>query len=256
MTHAALSNLFADLDRDCLPHLSVNGVVFGAHAGALQVLLIRWAAVGQWALPGAYVRRDEGVDEAAARMVHEHVGLRDAALQQFHTFGARDRVGAALAAGFRALGVEPPPGHWALGRVVSVGYVALVDASQARAEPPPLSQPLTPEYAWWDVAARPALMLDHDAMVELALARVRARLDDLPLGATLLPGAFTMSELQRLYETVLGRSLDRRNFQKRILDLGLVDRLPDQRTGGRHRPPQLYRWAGRGKDLDGRRIAR
>jgi len=128
MTDADLSTLFADLDRDCLPHLSVNGVVFGAHAGALQVLLIRWAAVGQWALPGAYVRRDEGIDAAAARMVHEHVGLRDVALRQFHTFGARDRVGAALAAGFRALGVEPPPAHWALGRVVSVGYVALVDA--------------------------------------------------------------------------------------------------------------------------------
>jgi hypothetical protein len=99
-------------------------------------------------------------------------------------------------------------------------------------------------------------MLDHDAMVDLALASVRARLDDLPLGATLLAGAFTMSELQRLYETVLGRPLDRRNFQKRILDLGLVDRLPDQRTGGRHRPPQLYRWAGRGTDVGGRRTSR
>lgn len=235
------SRLFAELDRDYLPHLSVNGVVFGAHAGALRVLLLRLAGTDTWTLPAGYVRQDEGVDEAAARMVRERVALRGAALRQFHTFGAPDRIGAALADAFRALGADPPPGHWALGRVVSVGYVVLVDAARAEVTP----DPLMAESRWWDVAARPPLLLDHDAMVDRALASVRAGLDDLPLGATLLAGEFTMSELQRLYETVLGRPLDRRNFQKRMLDLGLVERLPDLRTGGRHRPPRLYRWGGR-----------
>ena len=241
MTLLNPTRLFADLDRDHLPHLSVNGVIFGAEAGSLRVLLLRFAGTDTWALPAGYVRRDEGVDEAAARMVRESVGLRGAVLRQFHAFGAPGRVGTGLADALRALGADPPADHWALGRVVSVGYVVLVDAARAEVTP----NPLMPEYHWCDVAVRPPLLLDHDAMVNLALASVRAGLDALPLGATLLTGDFTMAELQRLYETVLGRPLDRRNFQKRMLDLGLVERLPDQRTGGRHRPPHLYRWLGR-----------
>ncbi len=235
------SELFAELDRQYLPHLSVNAVVLGALEGVLRVLLLRLAGTDVWALPAGYVRRDEGVDEAAARMVHEQVGLRGAALRQFHAFGAPDRVGAALADALRALGADPPPGHWALGRVVSVGYVVLVDAARTEVAPGPLMA----EHRWCEVTDRPPLLLDHDAMVSSALASVRAGLDGLPLGETLLAGPFTMSELQRLYETVLGRPLDRRNFQKRMLDLGLVERLPDLRTGGRHRPPHLYRWVGR-----------
>lgn len=245
------TRLFTELDRDYLAHLSVNGVIFGADAGTLRVLLLRLAGTDTWALPAGYVRRDEGVDEAAARMVRESVGLPGAALRQFHTFGAPDRVGAELADALRALGADPPPGHWALGRVVSVSYVVLVDAGRAEVT----SDPVMPEHRWWDVAARPRLLLDHGAMVNLALASVRAGLDDLPLGATLLTGAFTMSELQRLYETVLGRPLDRRNFQKRMSDLGLIERLPDQRTGGRHRPPHLYRWVGRHTGAGGRLAA-
>ncbi|HEY0779385.1 MAG TPA: hypothetical protein VGD56_15570 [Gemmatirosa sp.] len=245
------SRLFAELDRDYLPHLSVNGVIFGTLAGTLRVLLLRLAGTETWALPGGYVRREAGVDETAAWMVREYVGLPDAVLRQFHTFGASDRVGVELADALRALGADPPPDHWALGRVVSVGYVVLVDAARAAVT----ADPLMAEHRWWEVAARPKLLLDHDAMVDQALASVRAGLDDLPLGATLLAGEFTMSELQRLYETVLGRPLDRRNFQKRMLDLGLVERLPDQRTGGRHRPPHLYRWVGRDAGADGRHAA-
>ena len=246
-----LSDLFAELDRDYLPYLSVNGVVFGADAGTLRVLLLRLSGTDTWALPAGYVRRGEGVDDAAARMVREYVGHPGAALRQFHTFGAPDRVGIELADALRALGADPPSGHWALGRVVSVGYVVLVDAGRAEVTP----DPVMPEYRWWDVAARPQLLLDHGAMVDFALASVRAGLDDLPLGATLLADAFTMSELQRLYETVLARPLDRRNFQKRMLDLGLAERLPSQRTGGRHRPPRLYRWVGREARASGAHVA-
>lgn len=241
---ADLGRLLADLDRECLPHLSVNGVVFGAHAGALSVLLLRAPGTGGWQLPGGYVRRGEAVDDAAARVVRERTGLGDAVLRQFHTFGATDRGEAALAPVLRALGVELPAGHWALGRVVSVGYLALVDAGRARVAP----DALTAESRWWDAAARPPLLFDHGEMVERALAVLRARLDALPLGATLLPGAFTMPELQRLYETVLGRPLDRRNFQRRMLELGLVARLPGPgpRAGAVGRPGHRYRWVDQG----------
>lgn len=244
---AALRALF---DRDHLPHLSVNGVIFGADAGTLKVLLLRWLDLDTWGLPGGYVGRDEDVDAAAARMVREVTGLAGVYLRQFHTFGAARRGAApADAAALRARAPDLPAEHWIYGRVVSVGYVALVDAAGARVAPEPASATMTSAYAWVDVAARPRLLLDHGAMVDRALAALRARLDALPLGVTLLPGAFTMPELQRLYETVLGRPFDRRNFQKRALELGLVERLPGQRVSRTSRPLNLYRWVGRAAEL-------
>jgi 8-oxo-dGTP diphosphatase len=238
-----LPDFFAALDRDCLPHLSVNGVIFGAHAGELKVLLLRWLDLDWWGLPGGYVRRGEGIDAAAARMVREHAGLDGVFLRQFHTFGETGRGESAVAADLRARGVDVPAGHWAFDRVVSVGYVALVDFTRAHVVP----DATTSAFGWWAVPSRPRLLFDHDEMVERALAALRAQLDDLPLGATLLPGEFSMPELQRLYETVLGHALDRRNFQKRMLDLGLVERLPTQRPSRASRPINLYRWVGRAR---------
>ena len=239
MSATETDTALTELDHDCLPHLSVNAVIFGAHAGALKVLLMQSAGTGTWSLPGGYVRRIESINDAAARMIRERTGLADTVLRQFYTFGTPDRGEAVVAHALRAMGIEAPADHWVLGRVVSVGYVALVDSSRAQVVP----DAWTRAHAWWDLAERPALILDHDDMVARALEWVRAQLDDLPLGANLLPVAFTMPELQRLYETVLDRPLDRRNFQKRMLELGLVERLPDQRIGRRRKPTYVYRWA-------------
>jgi hypothetical protein len=139
------------------------------------------------------------------------------------------------------MGIEAPADHWVLGRVVSVGYVALVDSSRAQVTPTAFTRAID----WWELSARPPLIIDHDEMVDRALAAVRAQIDDLPAVSHLLPDGFTMPELQRLHETVLGRALDRRNFQKRMLELGLVERLPDLRVGGRRKPTYMYRWAVR-----------
>jgi len=235
-----LAQRLAELERDCLPHISMNGVVFGARTGRLEVLLMRWFGLDVWGLPAGYVRKDEDLEEAAARMVREQTHLEGVFLKQFRTFGRADRGEAAFGELLRARGLDVPAGHWAFGRVVSVGYVALVDAARARVVPDALAD----ECRWWEVGARPRLAFDHDEMVERALAALRAGLDELPLGETLLPGEFTMPELQRLYETVLGRSLDRRNFQKRMLDLALVERLPEPRPSRISRPTYLYRWVG------------
>lgn len=242
MDASDLARIFAELDRDYLPHISLNGVVFGARSGRLEVLLMRWLGLDVWGLPAGYVRRDEDLDAAAARMVREQTHLEGVFLNQFHTFGRADRGEAAFAELLRTRGIDVPSGHWAFGRVISVGYVSLVDAARARVVPDVLAD----EHRWWDVAARPRLAFDHDEMVERALAALRAQLDELPLGATLLPGEFTMPELQRLYETVHGRALDRRNFQNRMLGLGLVERLPEARPSRVSRPTYVYRWVGRG----------
>jgi ADP-ribose pyrophosphatase YjhB (NUDIX family) len=236
------SNLLTELDRDYVPHLSVNSVIFGTHGGTLTVLLLESAGTGTWSLPGGYVRRDEAVDDAAARMLTEMTGLTGTALRQFHTFGGPSRGEAVVADALRAMGIDAPPAHWVLGRVVSVGYVALVDSASAQVAP----NAWTRSIAWCDVTQLPPLIIDHGEMVTRALDAVRAHVDDLPRDANVLPAAFTMPELQKLHETVLGRPLDRRNFQKRMLDLGLVERLPDHRTGGRRKPTYVYRWAARG----------
>lgn len=241
MADPDFSTLLADLDRECIPHLSVNGVLFSTDGGVLRVLLMQSAGTGTWSLPGGYVRRTESVDDAAARMVHEMTGLSAPVLHQFQTFGGPARGEAVVADALHAVGVDVPADHWVLGRVVSVGYVALVDASRAQVAPNVWSRAID----WCDVRERPPLIIDHDAMVERALAFVRAQVDELVVNAGVLPDTFTMPELQRLHETVLGRPLDRRNFQKRMLDLGLVERLPDQRVGGRRKPTYVYRWAGR-----------
>ena len=239
MTAIDFSSILAELDRDYLPYLSVNGVIFGTDGRTMKVLLMQSAGTGTWSLPGGYVRRTEAIDDAAARVLREMTGLSGTALRQFHTFGGPARGEAVVAHTLRAMGVDVPSDHWVLGRVVSVGYVALVDSSRAQVEP----NAWTRSIEWWDPANRPPLIIDHDAMVDRALAAVRDQVDDLLMNANLLPAAFTMPEVQKFHEAVLGRALDRRNFQKRMLELGLVERLPEQRIGGRRKPTYTYQWA-------------
>lgn len=124
-------------------------------------------------------------------------------------------------------------------RVVSIGYFALVNVAEATPTPDAFSE----ECRWWDVRDRPPLLFDHGAIAIAALETLRAQARYLPLGRSLLAEKFTMPELQQLYEAVLGRALDRRNFQKWVLDLGFVERLPERKTGGAHRAPYLYRFA-------------
>lgn len=237
----ARAEAVADAERGpdaFLPHLAVDCVVFGFQDGGLKVLLMRWRHAGGWSLPGGYVERDQSLDDAAHAVLHTRTGLERIYLRQFHTFGGVGRGEAALRPVFDGLGVAVPEDAWFLDRVVSVGYYALVDAARAVPTPGRYADACT----WWDVQDRPPLLFDHDAMIDRALARLREGLSDRPVGLNLLPDTFTMPELQRLYETILGRPLDRRNFQKKMRDLGVVERVGERRTGGAGRAPYLYRF--------------
>ena len=128
--------------------------------------------------------------------------------------------------------------------MVSIGYLALVDYAQTAPMPDELSE----ECRWWEMDQRPQLVMDHDRIVTHALETLRAGSYYLPIGAELLPERFTMPELQRLHEAVLGRALDRRNSQRRMRRSGLVERLPERRTGGTHRAPYLYRFRASATD--------
>jgi 8-oxo-dGTP diphosphatase len=224
-----------------LPHLSVDCVVFGFHGADLKLLLLKWKRTEAWMLPGGYVRRRESLDQAARRVLRDRTGLGRVYLRQFHAFGGLRRREARLGRLFARLGLAAPPDAWPLGRVVSIGYYALVDFAKVR----PRSDYLSDECGWHLVHRRPKLEFDHDTVVATALRALRASLDSAATAASLLPPRFTMPELQRMHEAILDRGLDRRNFQKRMLERGLVERLAQRRTGGAHRAPFLYRFSPR-----------
>jgi 8-oxo-dGTP diphosphatase len=236
-----LTEFFAGGDRAVLPHLSVDCAILGFHAVELKILLLRWKGADRWSLPGGFIRRDEPLDDAAARVLHERTGLDRIYLQQFHTFGGLDRREDTLLPAVRSLGIAVPGDHWMFRRVISVGYVALIDFVAASPTPDGFSD----ECRWWDLHDRPALLFDHDVIVSRALQTIRRELETVPIAANLLPEKFTMPEMQRLYEKLLGRSLDRRNFTKWIRERGLVERLAERKLGRAHRAPYLYRFVAR-----------
>ena len=201
--------------------LTVDCVVFGFDEGALKVLLIRRGIApyqNRWALPGGFVRPEETLDAAARRELQEETGLHEIYLEQLYTFGAITR--------------DPRE------RVVSVAYFALV----RRAEHLPLAATDAAEAAWYEVEAVPKLAFDHAEILALALVRLRGKIRWQPVGFELLPKNFTLTQFQALYEAILGRALDKRNFRKKLLALELLVPLDEFTTVASRRPAQLFRF--------------
>jgi 8-oxo-dGTP diphosphatase len=201
------------------PTVAVDVAVFTVLERALHALLVRvprGAFAGRWALPGGRVAFDEALERAARRHLATQSGVRSIYLEQLYTFGSPQR--------------DP---H---GRVVSVAYFALIPHG-GRFQGRRAGE--HPSAAWYRVTRLPPLAYDHAAVVRTALARLRAKLRYTNLVYTLLPSSFTLGELQEMYEAILGRTLDRRNFRKKILSLGLLRRGGGVRRGP-HRPAALY----------------
>lgn len=203
------------------PALTVDCVVFGLDEDDLQILLVRRDLepfAGRWALPGGFVRVDESVDDAARRELSEETGLGKVFLEQLYTFGALDR--------------DPRE------RVVSVAYYALVNLSDHRVKAATDAR----EAAWFAVSDMPRLAFDHEPIAAMALERLRGKVRYRPLGFELLPPKFTLSRLQRLYEKILERPLDKRNFRKKVLAMGLLEELDEVEQDVAHRAARLYRF--------------
>ena len=171
---------------------------------------------GKWALPGGFVRVDEALDVAARRELEEETGLRDIFLEQLFTFGAVDR--------------DPRE------RVVSVAYYALVNLSEHKVR----AASDASAAAWFGVHDVPTLAFDHAEILQTALDRLRGKLRYQPIGFELLPKKFTLSQLQHLYELVLERELDKRNFRKRVLAMDLLVELDEVEQDVAHRAARLY----------------
>jgi 8-oxo-dGTP diphosphatase len=193
--------------------VSVDIVVFTIRADALHVLL---AAPGDgWRLPSDGLAAQESLNDAARRALADAAGASDVWLEQLFTFGEVERVPDA--------------------RVISVAYYALVAPEVMRLDSEGQAR-------WWPVSALPATVLDHRRIIEYALTRLRNKLSYTTVGFQLLPSVFTLSELQRVYEVILGRELDKRNFRRKVEGLGIVRPTREQRASASGRPAQLYRF--------------
>lgn len=221
------------------PGLSIDCVIFGFHDNQLKVVLIKTKYSDQWALPGGFVSVDEDIDQAAVTVLQGRTGLKGIFLRQFFTFGAVKRND--IDFNTQVLNFYEIPldkGKWYASRFVTVGYYALVDFFKTV----PQSVGSDETVQWVDHNAVPDLILDHKEILDKALATLRMELNLMPIGYNLLPEKFTIPELQRLYETILGRKLDRRNFLRKIMTIGILVKLDEKKSNVAHKAPNLYRF--------------
>jgi len=203
------------------PAVTVDCVVFGLDERSLKVLLIQRDAapfVGAWALPGGFVQMDESLEAAARRELAEEAGVANVFLEQLFTFGE--------------VGRDPR------GRVVTVAYYALVKLSDYRVHAATDAR----DVAWFGLGDLPSLAFDHGRILATAYERLKGKVRYQPIGFELLPPKFTLRQLQSMYEQVLGRPLDKRNFRKKILGMGILQGLDEMESAVAHRAAQLYRF--------------
>lgn len=202
--------------------IHVDTATFTVEEGAVKVLLVRRKAepfAGQWILPGGAVYNNESTDQAAAREMKEKTGLEELHLEQFYVFSNPDR--------------DPRM------RMISIGYLALINKSKVEV----LQQtPKTLDAVWFDINNLPQLAFDHGDILHRALQTLKKIIMKTNFVQVLLPKQFTLVELQKVYEAILGKTMDRRNFRRKFLSLGLIEPTGAQKDAKGHRPALYYRF--------------
>ena len=214
----------------------------------LMVLLIRRSAepfADYWALPGGVLPEGESLDRAAARKLLDETGVSDVYLEQLYTFG--ELAGGKVAKRPEVRGRKnasdirhPTSDILATDRSIVITYFALVQDEQVRLRDSDAWHP-----AWHNAYTLPALAFDNNQVVDYAIRRLRAKLEYTNVAYSLLPRTFTLSELQQVYEAILDRQMDKRNFRRRMLSLGIIKAAGGTRMEGAHRPAQLYTFTKR-----------
>jgi ADP-ribose pyrophosphatase YjhB (NUDIX family) len=221
-----------------LPGVSIDCVVVGFDLKQIHILLSKLTRHDLWMLPGGFIYLDEDMDQAATRILEERTGIKLPYLTQFHTFGnvnRRDKV--KFPAFEEALNESYEKiGNFMEQRFISSGYLSLVNMRNCHPTPDVLSD----DAGWYPIDNLPELIYDHEDIVNKAMEQLRSRINYMPVGMSLLPDKFTMKDFQILYEQILKKSLDRGNFQKKMLKLGFLDRHEKQLSGGAHKAPYLY----------------
>lgn len=200
---------------------SVDNVIFGFEEDKLKILLIRRADEpykGEWALPGELVFPDEDLDVAPIRVLEELTGVKDVYLEQVSTFGKVDR--------------HP------LGRVITVAYYSLINIHRVE----PVASSSASEVQWFNVFEIESLPFDHMEIMQDCLKRLQRNVRYAPIGFELLPETFTLSDVQAMYEAILNKKLDKRNFRKKFLMMDLLEDTGQYQQGVAHRPAKIYKF--------------
>lgn len=213
-----------------IPSLSIDCVIFGFHDGNLKVLLTKFKDKNLWALPGGYVLKTENLVHAANRILYTRTGAENIYLQQFRVFGDLNR-----SEGFFE---EYDAALWNKQRFISIGFYALVNYSRVNLVVDDISEACE----WKSIDELPQFMMDHKSIFDKALLTLRKQLNHKPIGYNLLPEKFTMPELQKLYEIILGKKLNRGNFYRKMLRYDILEKLDESRKGGAHKAPDLYKF--------------
>jgi 8-oxo-dGTP diphosphatase len=199
--------------------VTVDIVIFTIQSSTLKVLLVKRRIppfAGQFAIPGGFIHEDENLEQAALRELKEETGVADLYLEQLYSFGDVDR--------------DPR------GRVITVAYFALISADRQLKAGSDAA-----EAKWWAMDDLPPLAFDHAKILNYALERLRNKLEYTTVGFQLLPEKFTLTELQEVYEAILGKKLDKRNFRRKMSLLKILKPTREFRRGGR-RPARLFRF--------------
>lgn len=231
------------------PGFSVDCVILSFHKKKLKILLNQFSSSKYWQLPGGFLFKNESSDEAVKRILNERTGLKDIYLKQFYLFSDPQRTKMDQNTEYVEKGIgkryfEGEENSWFLQRFITLGYYALVKYDDIK-----LSRVEEDMPKWFDVDNLPPLYSDHENIINTSLETIRSMLPIIPAGYELLPEKFTMSELRKIYEVILGRTLDRRNFQRKVLSTGIVIQLDEIKSPSRYNPPILYSFAKDKKDM-------
>lgn len=211
-------------------HVAVDSIIFGydEEGRELKVLLLKrnfQPAKGEWSLMGGFLKNNEGVDEAAKRILNQLTGLSNVYMEQLYSFGELNR----------------DPGA----RIISIAYFALIKINASDLE-------LVKNHGatWIPISAMPQLIFDHSAMVERALKKLQVRARTQPIGFELLPDKFTIPQLQGLYEAIYSKTLDKRNFRRKLLAMDLLEKLEEKEKESSRKGAWYYRFdANKYQDL-------
>ncbi|RJP66692.1 MAG: NUDIX domain-containing protein [Ignavibacteriales bacterium] len=207
--------------KEIIKNLSIDCVIFGFEKSRLEILLIKRArnpAKGKWALPGGFIKKEELVENAVKRILNATTGLSNIYLEEVKVFDQVDR--------------------YPLWRVFTIGYFALISPEHYQLT----TGADTTAVKWFPLDELPELPFDHKKILDYALMKLRNRVKHTPIGFELLPLKFTLPQLQNLYEIILDKKLDKRNFRKRILNMYLIRRLKEKDKNNVKRAAYLYKF--------------
>ena len=224
---------------EILQGIAVDCVILGFHQKTLKILLNKFVNYERWMLPGGFIFKDENIDDAAHRILRIRTGLNNMYLRQFYVFGQHQRVDpeeSMLSLLTNEISPEQAKNHWIFQRFISAGYYALVDYTKVE-----ITNSSLDETKWFNIEDVPEKLFgDHKLVLEVGLNAIREHLNSIPIDYELLPEKFTMSELRSIYETLLEKKLDRRNFQKKMLQMGYIIKLDETRGDHKFKSTTLF----------------